>query len=52
MRTRSAWQELRDLAADEPEQTLPEIVRLVDVELALENLTEIYDYLVAERAPP
>jgi hypothetical protein len=92
------WQELQDLAADEPEQTLPEIVRFVrqmleergyalddpvvadgddpdivrdfrgsrelarlvetgeatpeDVELALENLTEIYDYLVSERAPP
>ena len=90
--------ELQDLAADEPEQTLPEIARFVrqmleergyelddpvvaegedpdivrdflgardlahlaetgeaspeDVELALENLTEIYDYLVAERAPP
>jgi hypothetical protein len=92
------WQELHDLAADEPEQTLPEIVRFVqqmleergyalddpvvadgddpdivrvfrgarelarlvetgeatseDVELALENLTEIYEYLLAERAPP
>jgi hypothetical protein len=92
------WQELQDLAADEPQQTLPEIVRFVrqmlsergydvddpvvaegedpdivrdfagarelvslaetgeaspeDVELALENLTDIYDYLVAERAPP
>lgn len=92
------WQELQDLAADEPEQTLPEIVRFVrqmleergytlddpavaegggpdvvrdfvgarelarlvesdeasseDVELAFENLTEIDDYLVAERAPP
>ena len=92
------WQELQDLAADEPEQTLPEIVRFVhemlqesgyavddpvvsqgddpdivrdfrgavelarpaetgegettpeDLELALENLTEIYEYLVEERA--
>jgi regulator of protease activity HflC (stomatin/prohibitin superfamily) len=92
------WQELQDLAADEPEQTLSEIVRFVremleergydvddpvvaegddpdivrdfvgarelarlveageataeDAELALENLTEIYEFLVAERAPP
>ena len=92
------WQELQELAADEPEQTLPEIVRFVrqmleeraydldnravaqgedpdivrdflgaselarlaeagegapeDVELALENLTEIYEYLVSDRAPP
>jgi hypothetical protein len=92
------WQELQDLAADEPEQTLPEIERFVremleergydvddpvvaegddpdivhdflgarelarlvdtgeataeDLELALENLTEIYEFLVAERAPP
>jgi hypothetical protein len=92
------WQELQDLAADEPDQTLPEIVRFVremleergyevddpvvvegddpdivrdflgarelarlvetgestpeDLELALENLTEVYEFLVAERAPP
>lgn len=92
------WQELQELAADEPEQALPEIVRFVrqmleergyalddpavaeggdpdivrdflgarelarlaetggatpeDIELALENLTEIYEYLVAERTPP
>ena len=91
------WQELQDLAADEPEQTLPEIVRLVqqmldergfdladpvavegdddvvrdflgareltrlieagegepeDVQLAFENLTEVYEYLVSERASP
>lgn len=42
------WQELQDLAADAPDETLPEIVRQV----ALENLREIYEYLVTDRAPP
>jgi hypothetical protein len=92
------WQELQDLAADAPDETLPEIVRFVeqmlvergfqlddpvsaagadpdvvrdflaarelasaveagngepeDVEVALENLREIRDYLVSDRAPP
>lgn len=40
--------DLRDLARlAETRWASPE-----DVELALENLTDIYDYLVAERAPP
>jgi hypothetical protein len=90
------WQELQDLAADEPAETLPEIVRFVeqmlrerripldepvtaegddpeiirdflaardvaealdgadpeDISVALDNLREIYEYLVTERAPP
>jgi hypothetical protein len=92
------WQELQELAADEPEQALPEIVRLIeqmlvergydlrnpvvvesedpdivrhyqaakevgdvaeagnvdpgDIAAALENLTEIHDYLVEDRRTP
>jgi nucleoside-diphosphate-sugar epimerase len=92
------WQELQELAADEPAETLPEIVRFVeqmlrerqipldepvtaegddpdiirdflaardvanaaeagaaapeDVMVALDNLREIYVYLVTDRAPP
>jgi hypothetical protein len=92
------WQELQELAAEEPAQTLPEIVRLIeqmvrergydlsnpvvmegedpdivrdylaaketadaseaggadpgDVAAALENLTEIRDYLVEDRRTP
>jgi hypothetical protein len=93
------WQELQDLAADEPDQTLPEIVRFVrqmlverdfdlqnpvveegedpdilrdylaaadiagrvdagaevepeDVQTALDDLREIYEYLVTDRAAP
>jgi hypothetical protein len=92
------WQELQDLAADEPAETLPEIVRFVeqmlrergtplddpvtaegddpdiirdflaarevanaveagtaepeDVVVALDNLREIYEYLVTDRAAP
>ena len=92
------WQELQELAVDEPEQTLPEIVRLIeqmlvergydlrnpvivesedpdivrhyqaakevgdvaeagnadpgDIAAALENLTEIHDYLVDDRRTP
>ena len=92
------WQELQELAAEAPDETLPEIVRFVeqmlrerkydlenpvvvegedsdivrdflaareiadaveagagepeDVIVALENLREIYDYLVSERRPP
>lgn len=91
------WQELQDLAAEEPDQTLAEIVRFVeqmlrergydlenpvvvegedpdivrdfiaarelaaaveagtgepdDVQVALENLTEIHDYIVEDRRP-
>jgi hypothetical protein len=92
------WQELQDLAADAPDETLPEMARLVeemllergyqldepvteegedmdvvknflaareiaravearevdpeDVATALEDLSEIHDYLVSDRAPP
>jgi hypothetical protein len=90
------WQELQDLAAEEPAETLPELVRLVeqmlrerrisiddpvaasgddpdiirdflaardvaegldgadpeDISVALDNLREIYEYLVADRAAP
>jgi hypothetical protein len=92
------WQELQDLAADDPAETLPEIVRFVqqmltergfnlsepvtaegedsevvrdflaardvanvveagaaepeDISLALDNLREIYEYLVTDRAAP
>jgi hypothetical protein len=93
------WQELQELAADEPAETLPEIVRFVrqmleerkydleypvvregedpdlvhdfraaadlagrldagaevepeDVATALDDLREIYEYLVTDRAPP
>ena len=92
------WQELQELAAEAPDETLPEIVRFVeqmlrerrydldnpvvvegedrdivadflsareiadtvgagaaepeDVIVALENLREIYDYLVSDRRPP
>jgi hypothetical protein len=92
------WQELQELAAEEPAETLPEIVRLVeqmlrersipldepvtaegddpdisrdfqsarevasaveagsaepdDVIVALDNLREIYTYLVSDRAAP
>ena len=94
------WEELRELAADEPAETLPEIVRFVrgmleddrrfnlsdraveegqdpeivrnflaaedialridagadieqaDVQAALDDLREIYEYLVADRAAP
>jgi hypothetical protein len=90
------WQELQDLAADEPAETLPELVRFVeqmlrergiplddpvavqgddpdiirdflaardvadavegadpeDISVALDNLREIYDYLVTDRAAP
>lgn len=92
------WQELQELAAEAPDETLPEIVRFVeqilgerkydlanpvavenddpdivadflaareiaeavdrgagepeDVIVALENLREIYDYLVADRSAP
>jgi hypothetical protein len=93
------WEELQELAADEPDRALPEIVRLVrqmltergfdldnpvaeegedpdlvgdyfaaadiaerieagaevervDVAQALENLREVYEYLVADRAAP
>ena len=92
------WQELQDLAADEPAETLPEIVRFVeqmlrerriplddpvtaegddpdiirdfldtrdvanateagtaepeDVVVALDNLREIYEYLITDRAAP
>ena len=93
------WQELQDLAVDEPDQTLPEIVRFVrqmlverdfglenpvveegedpaavrsylaaadiagrleagaevepdDVQTALDDLREVYAYLVADRAAP
>lgn len=92
------WHELQELAADEPAETLPEIVRFVeqmlrerripldepvtaegddpdiirdflaardvanaaeagaadpeDVMVALDNLREIYVYLVTDRAPP
>jgi hypothetical protein len=94
------WEELRELAAEEPAETLPELVRFVrgmlendrrfdlsnpvvaegedpdivrnflaaedtalridagadaepaDVEAALDDLREIYEYLVADRAAP
>jgi hypothetical protein len=92
------WQQLQELAADDPEQALPEIVRFVeqmlvergfdlsnpvdvegddpdvvrdflaaqetaraaqggaadpgDVAAALENLAEVYGFLVEHRAPP
>jgi hypothetical protein len=92
------WQELQEMAADEPAETLPEIVRLVeqmlrerripldepvtaegddpdisrdfmaarevaqavqaggadpeDITVALDNLREIYVYLVTDRAAP
>ncbi len=92
------WAELQELAADAPDETLPEVVRLVeemlvergydlenpvvaegddpdivhdflaareisraaqttalerdDLDAALEDLTEIHDYLVEGRAPP
>jgi hypothetical protein len=92
------WQELQELAADAPDETLPEIVRFIeqvlrerkydldnpvvvegedrdivadflsareiadtveagaaepeDVIVALENLREIYDYVVADRRAP
>jgi hypothetical protein len=92
------WQELQELAAEAPDETLPEIVRFVehmlrerrydldnpvvvegedrdivadflsareiadtveagaaepeDVIVALENLREIYDYVVSDRRPP
>ncbi len=90
------WQELQDLAAEEPAETLPELVRFVeqmlrerripigdpvaatgddpeiirdflaardvadalegadpeDISVALDNLREIYEYLVTDRAAP
>jgi hypothetical protein len=95
---KTRWQELQDLAADDPAETLPEIVRFVrqmlvergfdlsepvtaegedpdvvrdflaardvaaaveagdadpgDIAVALENLREIYEYVVTDRAAP